>query len=892
MTDRHLGRLCSVHDEAHSKPQKPIFGTIMRLPNRSRTGQFSTYLKPILILIFGVLLVMVVNSLLNFQTGLSQQEASVEFQSSGLDDFERLSTCLSVNKTSSQSSYLLNKTTISHFEREYPYREPDCAENFAQGYEATITQQFMQGISPEKTVDQLDIVLVIDDSGSMCGSKLQEAQNAAKSFIDTTDSGTRIGVVSFSNGGSLDHDLSENEASLDSAIDSMSACGGTNIAAGINAGRGASWREDAVKGMIVMTDGNGNVGSAPDDARSEDIVLHGVMFGGGASTSAMQQVAGGDNCQKNDAENTDNDRCWWAASGDDLEAVYQGFSDTISSDSVQVGGDTTCSLPPTTEYNGTVDLAFLADTSASYDTEWDVICDSVTDTIDEMEARGLDANVSIYGLAPDADELGDGNFSGNDQGTPMEMQGSAGSGEFDYTPDSRNVPACIESNDNVAVESMYGKGIAWWNGTGLGSYDASRDHGLEAWGVGAKWVLENHDWRSGTDRRMMFLFGDTYPTGAGGNPSHFREESEFNTPNTIDSDPELITNITNLSNEADVDLFTFVGDSWEGNSNQREDFGDPSIGDAEELMQIAADETGGEFMQYNDAQNLPDRIKEQFKTVQSSGNSTCDPLSYSFGQQSNTEGVGVAQQSTLRFPVTIQHSSEVRTPGTLELTRRAGEMERLAGLLRQIYEQGQASDESVSQTARVVNNNRLEGVDGYTFDKNATTTYHLTNADTSDDVVEINDELIVGVDGYEQFRITDAGGDVDLGQSQYQFESYRGRTLQVIAVNQDEDTGMDLDSLGLTCASGCSETQSLGGDIHLTEGDSEYQEKGGIGVFYHNFTEIQVGDTTSVTDSAVCIEEDNCITLGMDIEPFTLDPGSHIISVEYNATADEVVLNQ
>lgn len=862
-----------------------------------RRGQFSTYLKPILILIFGVLLVMVVNSLLNFQTGLAQQEASVDFRSGGLDDFERVSTCLSVNSTSSQSSYLLNKSKIQQFERQYPYREPGCAENYRFGYEATITQEFMQGISPTKTVDQLDIVLVIDTSGSMgdgsCNGKIAEVREAAKSFVDTIDSGTQVGIVDFDSSASVIKDLTDNKDALKNQIDGLCDSGGTDIRAGINAGRTVSWRSETVKGMIVMTDGVGTVGSAPEDARAEDIVLHGVMFGAGASTGKMEQVAGGDSCEKNDAENNDNDRCWYAASGDELQSVYQGISNIVGSERVQVGGDTTCTLPPTTKYNGTVDLVFLADTSASYNTEWDTICDSVTNTVDEMESRGLDANVSIYGLAPDADELGDGNFSGDDQGTPMNMAGAAGSGEYDYTPDSRNVPACLETADNVAVKSMYGNGIAWWDGTALGSYDPSRDHGLEAWGVGAKWIFENHDWRTGTDRRMMFVFGDTYPTGAGGDENQFRAEADYDTPDTLDSAHEIVQNVTNYAQKNNVDIFTFVGDSWEGSVNNRQSYGDPNEGDAEELMRYAADNTGGEFMQYDDAQNLPERIREQFKTVEAAAaNNTCDPLTYSFGQQGNSEGAGVSQQGRLEFPVAIRHSDEVKTPGVLTLERRAGEIERVAGLIRQVYTRGNESGQPVSQTARVRNNNLIEGVDDFTYEQNSTTTYHLTNANDDTDTVEIYDDLIVGVDGYEQFQIEDAAGDTDLSDPAYHFNAYRGSTIQVMAINQDADTGMNLGSLGLSCEPDCGNTQSLGGNIHLSEGNADYNERGGIGVYYHNFTDIRVGHTTTITDSAVCINNDNCVTLGHDIQEFTLDPGSHIVSVEYNATNSEVIFNQ
>ncbi|MDQ0091070.1 hypothetical protein J2T12_004496, partial [Paenibacillus anaericanus] len=102
-----------------------------------------------------------------------------------------------------------------------------------------------------------DVVLVMDRSGSMDGSRMTKAKEAAKKFVDNLlikDSKTRIAVVSFSKGVTTESDFkgTEGKESLKTKIDGISADGGTNIQAGLNRARTLLNGSQAQNKVIVL----------------------------------------------------------------------------------------------------------------------------------------------------------------------------------------------------------------------------------------------------------------------------------------------------------------------------------------------------------------------------------------------------------------------------------------------------------------------------------------------------------------------------------------------------------------------------------------------------------------------------------------------------------------
>ncbi|MFW5774220.1 MAG: vWA domain-containing protein, partial [Tangfeifania sp.] len=110
-----------------------------------------------------------------------------------------------------------------------------------------------------------DVVLVIDDSGSMSGSKMTDAKSAAKTFVDEVIDGSgniRIAVVTL-NGGSgglgtpqLDINFSSDADALKNTIDDINASGGTNLQGGFYMARGLISSSTAdKKSIVLMSDG-------------------------------------------------------------------------------------------------------------------------------------------------------------------------------------------------------------------------------------------------------------------------------------------------------------------------------------------------------------------------------------------------------------------------------------------------------------------------------------------------------------------------------------------------------------------------------------------------------------------------------------------------------------
>jgi len=120
---------------------------------------------------------------------------------------------------------------------------------------------------PRTYFTPIDIVLVIDTSGSMSGQKLIDAQYAAMSLVDYMRPGDKIGVVAFNSVPSLvipsqeilteTGDLAKNEAKL--AIFNLMANGGTSIGGGLQVGLQELTKpaiaNDPVRLMVLMSDG-------------------------------------------------------------------------------------------------------------------------------------------------------------------------------------------------------------------------------------------------------------------------------------------------------------------------------------------------------------------------------------------------------------------------------------------------------------------------------------------------------------------------------------------------------------------------------------------------------------------------------------------------------------
>ncbi len=164
--------------------------------------------------------------------------------------------------------------------------------------------------SPDISSNPTDIVLVLDCSGSMTGSPLANMKLGAKTFIDiieeATDgtldgiigSGSRIGIVSFSNTATADTQLITSVATLKTAVDSLTAGGSTNHADAFTKAIQLFDPQSTNEKVIVMfTDGKTTAGPPPAPvaaaARASGIVIYCIGLTGtdGVDVDALNDWA-------------------------------------------------------------------------------------------------------------------------------------------------------------------------------------------------------------------------------------------------------------------------------------------------------------------------------------------------------------------------------------------------------------------------------------------------------------------------------------------------------------------------------------------------------------------------------------------------------------------------
>lgn len=108
--------------------------------------------------------------------------------------------------------------------------------------------------------DPAEVMLVLDVSGSMSGSKIQEAKAGAKQLVNAVGEDDEVGLVTFASGASVVESLTEDAATVESAIDGLSADGSTDMESAIDAAADELETGDSERQyMVVLSDGHPNV---------------------------------------------------------------------------------------------------------------------------------------------------------------------------------------------------------------------------------------------------------------------------------------------------------------------------------------------------------------------------------------------------------------------------------------------------------------------------------------------------------------------------------------------------------------------------------------------------------------------------------------------------------
>lgn len=155
--------------------------------------------------------------------------------------------------------------------------------------EDAVNSQYVQ--NAESTCNSIiDLALVIDDSGSMSGSKLLAAKNGAKLLVDKLNSGAASALVSFNSYATRPFDLTvmdeAGQTALKDAIDQLNAGGGTNIGAGVIYGTEELTGDETLFAEITSPSGNDR-----DNAQKIMILLSDGLTSNPTGTTAAAVLA-------------------------------------------------------------------------------------------------------------------------------------------------------------------------------------------------------------------------------------------------------------------------------------------------------------------------------------------------------------------------------------------------------------------------------------------------------------------------------------------------------------------------------------------------------------------------------------------------------------------------
>jgi len=188
-----------------------------------------------------------------------------------------------------------------------------------------------------------DFILAIDSSGSMLATdyepnRLEAAKNAALEFVDYIPSNIKVGVVSFAGAGFIKTKPTLDHSEVKKTIKDLNIelTGGTAIGDAIVTSTNLLMIEDKPKVIVLLTDGQNNIGITLDEAINyanfNNILINTIGIGtkeGGYFTNYNESVVSviDEESLKKIAEKT-NGKYYWAENSEKLKEAYKEIADT------------------------------------------------------------------------------------------------------------------------------------------------------------------------------------------------------------------------------------------------------------------------------------------------------------------------------------------------------------------------------------------------------------------------------------------------------------------------------------------------------------------------------------------------------------------------------------
>lgn len=200
----------------------------------------------------------------------------------------------------------------------------------------------VRGSCPEGD-GRIDIVLIVDQSGSMAGSPLASAQAAAVSFLGQLSPGrAQVAVVGFSTTATVLQGLTDDLRRVVRAIGRMAPGGQTVYTDALESAlaelTGPRSRPEVPQVVIMLTDGKPTdrtqVLRAADDLKDLGVVLYTIGLGSNVDADLLALMAG------------DPGQFFQAPTEADLADVYQSIARLITAGQLLASGQVTDTLPP------------------------------------------------------------------------------------------------------------------------------------------------------------------------------------------------------------------------------------------------------------------------------------------------------------------------------------------------------------------------------------------------------------------------------------------------------------------------------------------------------------------------------------------------------------------
>ncbi len=167
-----------------------------------------------------------------------------------------------------------------------------------------VTVESGDGDDNETDFEPIDVVFVVDESGSMSGDPIRFARDGAQRFTGALFENEQGGLVGFSRGSTLKQELTTDHDTLNESIERLDTSGGTNTGSGLRTGidelEDNGW-DNRSQTIILLADGRTNRGVNPvtvaEDAADKDIEISTIGLGDRIDEGELREIAattGGD----------------------------------------------------------------------------------------------------------------------------------------------------------------------------------------------------------------------------------------------------------------------------------------------------------------------------------------------------------------------------------------------------------------------------------------------------------------------------------------------------------------------------------------------------------------------------------------------------------------------